>query len=72
MRWLRLGLFQSIRPSIKYQPRKANILADAITRSQQNIEEDPTNDLAMAAIVEEEVLALSAISVKLTVKDLQQ
>ena len=32
-RWIRLGFFQSIQPSITYQPRKANILADALSRN---------------------------------------
>ena len=32
-RWLRLGLFQSISPQIVYQQGKANIVADALSRS---------------------------------------
>ena len=33
-RWMRLGLFQSINPVITYQPGKANVVADALSRSQ--------------------------------------
>ena len=32
-RWIQLGLFQSIEPKIIYQPGKANIVADALSRS---------------------------------------
>ena len=35
IRWVRLDLFQSISPTIKYQPDKANIVADALDRSQR-------------------------------------
>ena len=38
-RWMRLGLFPSINPVIKYTPEKANIIADALSRSQRKIEE---------------------------------
>ena len=34
-RWIRLGFFQSIQPTIRYQPGKANILADALSRSRR-------------------------------------
>ena len=32
-RWLRLGLFQYIQQKMIYQPGKANIAADALSRS---------------------------------------
>ena len=32
-RWIRLKFFQSIQPSISYQPKKANILVDALSNS---------------------------------------
>ena len=32
-RWMKLGLFQSISPTILYNPGKANIIADALSRS---------------------------------------
>ena len=71
MRWLRLGLFQSIRPTIKYQPGKANVVADALNRSQRKLEEDSTDDVATAAaMIERHVLTLSGASMELTIEDL--
>ena len=39
-RWIRLGLFQSIQPKIVHQLGKANIVADALSRSRPQIEND--------------------------------
>ena len=44
IRWVRLGLFQSIRPTIKYQPDKANIVADALSRSQRGTSDADAKD----------------------------
>ena len=70
-RWLRLGLFQSIRPTIKYQPGKANVVANALSRSQRKATEDLMDDpMEIAAVVEEHVSALSGFSVELMAEDL--
>ena len=72
-RWLRLGLFQSIRPTIKYQPGKANVVANALSQSQRKEAEDSKDDpMAIVAIVEGHVLALSGFSVELTAEDFQK
>ena len=71
-RWLRLGLFQSIRPTIKYQPGKANVVANALSRSQRKLEEGSMDDVAMAtAMIEQHVSTLSGASVELTSEDIQ-
>ena len=44
-RWIRPGFFQSIQPTIRYQPGKANILADALSKSKRE-------DAVEAAILE--------------------
>ena len=47
-KWIRLGLFQSIHPTIKYQPGKANIVANALSRSQWSDAQDPPPISTMA------------------------
>ena len=70
--WLRLGLFQSIRPTIKYQPGKANVVADALSQSQRKEVEDSMDDpKATTIVVEVHVSALSGISMELMAEDLQ-
>ena len=67
-RWLRLGLFQSIRPTIKHQLGKANVVANILSTSQRKEVEGSMDDLAIATIViEEQVLAFSGISAELTI-----
>ena len=67
-----LGLFHSIRPTIKYQPGKANVVADTLSQSQRKETEDSRDDpMATAAAVEAHVSALSGISVELAAEDLQ-
>ena len=69
-RWLRLGLFQPIRPTIKYQLGKANVLADALSRSQCSIAEDSTMELAKNN-PDNEVYALTSVTVEPSEEDLR-
>ena len=69
--WLILGLFQSIRPTIKYQLGKANVVADALSRSQHKLEEGSIDDTAVAAtMIEQNLLALSGVSMEMIAEDL--
>ena len=70
--WLRLGLFQSIRPTIKYQPGKAHVVADALSRSQSKLEEGSMDDTAIEAVmIERYVSTLNGVSIEMTIEDLQ-
>ena len=56
MRWLRLGIFQSIRFNIKYQPGKANVVANTLSRCQCKLEEGSTDDsIAVTAAIETQI-----------------
>ena len=60
-------LFQSIQPTVKYQPRKANIVADALSWSQRPAAEDPEE----ATTEEEVVLQLTSSAAEPQAEDLQ-
>ena len=72
--WLRLGLFQSIHPTIKYQPGKANVVGDTLSRSQKKLEKGSTDDSTRvaAAAIEAQISALGGVSVTLTTEDPQK
>ena len=59
-------------PTIKYQPKKANVVADALSRTQWNeVEHSMDDPEATTVAVEEQVSTLSGFSVELTAEDLQ-
>ena len=69
-RWLRLRLFQSIRPTIKYQLGKANVVADALSRSQCSTIKDSIVELAKND-PDNEVYALTSVTIQPSEEDLK-
>ena len=68
-----VGVFQSIHATIKYQPEKANVVADVLSRSQCKLEEGSTDDSAIIAVaIKTQISALSGVDVELTAEDLQK
>ena len=64
---MHLGLFQWIRPTVKHQPGKANIVPDALSWSQRLAAEETEE----ATIKEDEVLQLTSSAVEPQAEDLQ-
>ena len=57
---------------MKYQPGKANVVANALSQSQRKETEDSMDDpMATEIAVEEHAAALSGFSMELMVEDLQ-
>ncbi len=72
-RWVRLGLFQSIMPKIQYQPGKANIIADALSRSQRGTSDAMAEDWSPSSIIQKDTInALTGITVTLPASELRQ
>ena len=64
-RWVRLGFFQSIQPTIVYQPGKANILEDALSRSKR-VELDAIHSMMANGDPEEEITVMTRSSIVAT------
>ena len=67
-RWIKLGLFQSISPTIQYNPGKANVIADALSRSRLGPKEEPESTgtvmtLTASSAIPEAELQLVEISI---------
>ena len=66
-------MFESIFPTIKYHPKKANVLTNALSQIQRKEVEDSMDDpTVVATTIEEQVSALSGFSIELMVEDLQK
>ena len=71
-RWLRLGLFQSIRPTINYQPGKANVVPIPLNRFQRNTTEDSTMIKGIVTEDNDEISALNGSKIELLEGDILQ
>ena len=61
-RWVRLGFFQPIQMTIVYQPGKANILADALSRSKR-VELDAIHSMVAKGDQAEETVVMTRNSI---------
>ena len=64
-RWVRLGFFQSIQPIVVYQPRKANILENALSRSKK-MDLDAIHSMMAHGDSEEELAVMTRSSIVAT------
>ena len=73
-RWVRLGLFQSINLKFKYQPGKANIVANALRRSRPHRTENEEIDYPAQRGADEDpvgMMTVQASSAQLSTEELQ-
>ena len=70
IRWLRLGLFQSKWPHHQVSTWKANVVANALSRSQRSTTEDSIEELAKNNL-DSEVYALTSVIIEPSEEDLR-
>ena len=73
-RWVRLGLLQSINPKFKYHSGKANIVAEALSKSKPHWTENQDIDHHAQRGAEEDpasVMIVQASSAQLSMEELQ-